>query len=78
MYVIQFSVKEIENLIKQMLGQTLITHQTGPDGAKVNRVMVAEAKDLIKETYVAILLDRKIGGACLVVSAQGGVDITIG
>ena len=58
-----------------MLGHTLVTHQTGPDGAVVNQVMLAEAKDLIKETYVAVLLDRKIGGACLVVSPRGGVDI---
>lgn len=58
-----------------MLGHTLITHQTGPDGVIVNQIMLAEAKDLIKETYVAVLLDRKIGGACLVVSPRGGVDI---
>lgn len=58
-----------------MLGYNLITHQTGPDGAIVNQVMLAEAKDLIKETYVAVVLDRKIGGACLVVSPKGGVDI---
>ena len=58
-----------------MLGHTLVTHQTGPDGSVVNQVMLAEAKDLIKETYVAVLLDRKIGGTCLVVSPRGGVDI---
>jgi succinyl-CoA synthetase beta subunit len=58
-----------------MIGYKLVTHQTGPDGVEVKQVMLAEAKDLIKETYVAVLLDRNIGGACLVVSPQGGVDI---
>jgi len=58
-----------------MIGYKLVTHQTGPEGVEVKQVMLAEAKDLIKETYVAVLLDRKIGGACLVVSPQGGVDI---
>ena len=58
-----------------MIGYKLVTHQTGPEGVEVKQVMLAEAKDSIKETYVAVLLDRKIGGACLVVSPQGGVDI---
>ena len=67
----------MESFIKQMIGYKLITNQTGPDGVEVKQVMLAEAKDLKKETYVAILLDRKIGGACLVVSPQGGVDIEL-
>lgn len=71
------SVKQVEALVKQMIGYDLVTHQTGPQGVTVNRVMLAEAKDLVKETYVAVLLDRKIGGACLVVSPQGGVDIEL-
>lgn len=70
-----FSIKDVEVFVKQMLGHTLVTHQTGPNGSIVKQVMLAEAKDLIKETYVAVLLDRKLGGACLVVSAQGGMDI---
>lgn len=70
-----FSVKEVEKFVKQMIGYKLVTNQTGLDGVEVKEVMLAEAKDMSKETYVAILLDRKIGGACLVVSPQGGVDI---
>lgn len=58
-----------------MLGHTLKTHQTGPDGALVSKVMLAEAKDLKKECYVAVLLDRQLGGPVLVVSPRGGVDI---
>lgn len=69
------SVKQVQNFVNQMIGHTLVTHQTGPSGSIVNRVMIAEAKDLIKETYVAVLLDRKLGGPCLVVTSKGGVDI---
>ena len=68
-------MEKVQELVGMMLGHTLVTNQTGPDGSIVNQVMLAEAKDLIKETYVAVLLDRKIGGACLVVSPRGGVDI---
>lgn len=73
--LLRCSPKDVFKLVNQMLGHTLVTHQTGPSGSIVNQVMIAEAKDLIKETYVALLLDRKIGGACLVVSSRGGVDI---
>ena len=52
----------MHELVGMMLGHTLVTHQTGPDGSVVNQVMLAEAKDLIKETYVAVLLDRKMEG----------------
>lgn len=58
-----------------MLGYKLKTHQTTSEGVLVKRVMLAEAKDLAKETYVAVLLDRSLGGACLVVCEEGGVDI---
>lgn len=66
---------KIGGIVGQMLGHTLKTHQTGPDGALVSKVMLAEAKDLKKECYVAVLLDRQLGGPVLVVSPRGGVDI---
>ena len=65
----------IPALVERMLGHHLMTHQTGPGGALVSRVMLAEAKDLKRESYVAVLLDRSVGGPVLVVSARGGVDI---
>lgn len=65
----------IPGLVERMLGHTLMTHQTGPNGALVSRVMLAEAKDLKRECYVAVLLDRAVGGPVLVVSPRGGVDI---
>jgi len=58
-----------------MLGYNLITKQTPPGGVKVQKVMVAEALDIARETYFAILLDRAQGGVVLVASPEGGVDI---
>lgn len=65
----------VSNLTSQMLGYKLITHQTGSEGLPVHKVMIAEAKDLERETYFAILLDRDAGGPVLVGSPKGGVDI---
>ena len=58
-----------------MLKQTLVTHQTGPEGKVVRKLMVAEAVEIEKEYYLAILMDRE--GCCPVVvaSTEGGVDI---
>ncbi len=70
-----FSMSIVPGLVERMLGHQLMTHQTGPNGALVSRVMLAEAKDLRKECYVAVLLDRSLGGPALVVSPRGGVDI---
>lgn len=66
---------EASTLAAQMLGHHLITHQTTAEGLPVHRVMIAEAKDLARETYFAILLDRSTGGPVLVGSPKGGVDI---
>lgn len=62
-------------LTEQMLGHRIYTHQTGPDGLPVHRVMLAEAKDIVRETYLAILLDRTAGGPVFVGSPAGGMDI---
>ncbi|EEB11992.1 succinate-CoA ligase, beta subunit, putative [Pediculus humanus corporis] len=66
---------EVGNLVKQMLGNKLITKQTPKDGILVNKVMVAESVDIQKETYFSILMDRTHNGPVVVVSAEGGVDI---
>ncbi|PVD24252.1 hypothetical protein C0Q70_14723 [Pomacea canaliculata] len=58
-----------------MLGKKLVTKQTPKDGVKVNKVMVAEALDIARETYFAILMDRSFGGPVMVGSPNGGVDI---
>jgi succinyl-CoA synthetase beta subunit len=58
-----------------MVGHKLVTKQTHGDGVLVQKVMVAEALDIARETYFAILLDRQYNGPVIVGSSQGGVDI---
>ncbi|MDF7801401.1 ADP-forming succinate--CoA ligase subunit beta [Pontiellaceae bacterium B1224] len=66
--------KALENL-KDILGMTLITHQTGPEGRLVKKVMVAEALDIKQEFYAAITLDRAKGMDTFMVSSEGGMEI---
>uniref|UniRef100_A0A674HDD0 Succinate--CoA ligase [GDP-forming] subunit beta, mitochondrial n=1 Tax=Taeniopygia guttata TaxID=59729 RepID=A0A674HDD0_TAEGU len=67
--------KTVEQLAKQMIGYNLSTKQTSKDGVTVKKVMVAEALDISRETYFAILMDRACNGPVMVGSPQGGVDI---
>ncbi|KAF9901556.1 Succinate--CoA ligase [GDP-forming] subunit beta, mitochondrial [Lobosporangium transversale] len=66
---------KVPDLVTEMLGYKLKTKQTGEDGVLVSKVMVAEALDIDKETYFAILMDRESGGPVLVGSPDGGVEI---
>ncbi|KAF9145953.1 Succinate--CoA ligase [GDP-forming] subunit beta, mitochondrial [Mortierella sp. GBA39] len=66
---------KVPELVKQMLGYKLKTNQTSEDGVIVNKVMIAEALDISKETYFAILMDRDSGGPVMVGSPDGGMDI---
>ncbi len=66
---------EIESLADKMIGQTLVTHQTGETGKIVNKVMVAQAVDIEKEYYLAILMDREGRCPVIVASEEGGVNI---
>src|SRR5437588_6509557 len=59
----------------KMLGQTLVTHQTGPAGRLVNKVLVAESAQIGREIYFAILLDRATAAPLVVASTEGGVEI---
>jgi succinyl-CoA synthetase beta subunit len=59
----------------KMLGQTLVTHQTGPEGKLVSKVLVAEALDISRELYFAILLDRASSAPVVIASTAGGMDI---
>jgi succinyl-CoA synthetase beta subunit len=58
-----------------MLGQTLVTHQTGPTGKVVRKVLVVESVDIAREVYVAILVDRASEAPVVVASTEGGVEI---
>jgi len=66
---------EIKELAAQMLGQTLVTHQTGEEGRLVSKVMIAESVDIDKEFYLSILLDRATCRPVIVASTEGGMDI---
>jgi len=59
----------------KMLGQPLITHQTGPEGRVVNKVLVVEAVEIAKELYFAIVLDRASAAPLIIASTEGGVEI---
>jgi succinyl-CoA synthetase beta subunit len=67
--VLAKSVEEVPEKVKGILGGTLVTHQTGPEGKKVGKVLIAQ------EYYLSILLDRARGKDVIMASAEGGVDI---
>jgi succinyl-CoA synthetase beta subunit len=69
------SPEEAREVAAKMLGQTLVTHQTGPAGRVVNKVLVAESADIAREIYFAILLDRSTAAPLVVASTEGGVEI---
>ena len=66
---------EAAELTRKMLGMTLITHQTGPEGRVVYKVLIEEALNIDKELYLGITLDRRLGMNVIMASSQGGMDI---
>jgi succinyl-CoA synthetase beta subunit len=66
---------EAAELTQKMLGMTLVTHQTGPEGRVVHKVLIEEALNIDKELYLGITLDRARGANVIMASAQGGMDI---
>ena len=66
---------DVREVAAKMLGQILVTHQTGPAGRVVNKVLVAESADIAREIYFAILLDRATAAPLIVASTEGGVEI---
>ncbi len=69
------SVAEAEQLAKAIIGMTLVTHQTGPEGKKVGRVLVEEGLQIERELYLSILIDRAAESPVVIASAAGGMDI---
>ena len=67
--------EDAREVVAKMLGQVLVTHQTGPAGRAVNKVLVAESADIAREIYFAILLDRATAAPLIVASTEGGVEI---
>ena len=71
-------IRDIADLKKEaslMMGKTLITHQTGPEGKKVKRLYIEEASDISKEFYLSCLIDRETSKIAYISSTEGGMDI---
>lgn len=66
---------QARDIAAQMLGHTLVTHQTGPEGRVVRKVLVSKSVEIDRELYFAILIDRAISAPVIVASTEGGVDI---
>jgi len=69
------SVDEATDYAKKMLGNTLVTHQTGPEGKEVQKVYITEISDIAKEYYLGIVLDRAAKKNVIMSSTEGGVEI---
>ena len=69
------SLDEVRQYAGQILGMQLKTHQTGPEGQKVRRLLVEEGADIKKELYVGMVVDRVTQRVCLMASSEGGMDI---
>jgi len=69
------SIEEVESHAKEMLGNTLVTAQTGDAGKQVNRLYIEDGSDIAKEFYLSALVDRETSRVAFVVSTEGGMDI---
>ena len=69
------SLDEVRDLAGRILGMQLVTHQTGPAGQKVRRLLIEEGADIRQELYVAMVVDRVSQRVCLMASSEGGMDI---
>ena len=69
------SIDDVIANVKDMLGNTLVTKQTGPAGKQVNRLYIEDGASIARELYLSLLVDRSIGRVAFVVSTEGGMDI---
>jgi len=69
------SMDEVRKLSSEILGMQLKTHQTGPEGQKVRRLLIEEGADIRKELYLGMVVDRVTQRVCLMASSEGGMDI---
>jgi succinyl-CoA synthetase beta subunit len=69
------SKEEIRQIAEKMLGMKLITHQTGPEGKEVKRILIEQGMDIARELYAGIVLDRAVAMDTFMVSTEGGVEI---
>ena len=69
------SIDEVRESAEQLLGKTLVTHQTGPEGTKVKRIYVEEGSSIDRELYLSCLVDRSSSRVAFICSTEGGMDI---
>jgi len=69
------SIEDVVSNAREMLGHTLVTKQTGPNGKQVNRLYIEDGADIARELYCSLLVDRSTGRVSFVVSTEGGMDI---
>src|SRR5204862_2913357 len=67
--------EEAEKIASEIIGMNLVTPQTGPEGRKVQKVLIEEGLDIRKELYLGIVIDRQTGKAVFMASREGGMDI---
>ena len=72
------SVDEVRDIAGELLGKTLVTHQTGPEGREVQRLYVEEGCDIGDELYLSLLVDRGNSRVTIIASSEGGMDIEEG
>ena len=69
------TIDDVVANVREMLGHTLVTKQTGPAGKQVNRLYIEDGADIARELYLSLLVDREVGQVAFVVSTEGGMDI---
>jgi len=69
------SIEEVKKIASEMIGMTLVTHQTGPEGKEVKRVYIEDGCAIANELYVSLLVDRATGQVAIMASSEGGMDI---
>ncbi|MCA0148650.1 MULTISPECIES: ADP-forming succinate--CoA ligase subunit beta [Rossellomorea] len=69
------SLDEVRTYAEELIGKTLVTHQTGPEGKEVKRLLIEEGCDIKKEYYVGLVLDRATSQVVLMASEEGGTEI---
>ena len=69
------SLEEVRQAAEDMLGMMLITHQTSPEGQRVNRLLVEEGAEIARELYVGLVIDRSSQRVVVMVSSEGGTEI---
>lgn len=70
-----FDKSTVVNEASEMLGEILVTKQTGPEGKQVNRLYIEEGSNIVTELYLSVLLDRAVGKVLIMASSEGGMDI---